>query len=116
MNLIWLNLSCYKESWRVRYNEKISNSYNNNVASNCRFGVYNNIALNSLESRADVLEKKVKEIEKNMTKKEVETEINYIYGIATAYHPASGGINCDGNPDITATGQACRAGSYCGRS
>ena len=74
------------------------------------FGMYNNIALNSLESRADALEKKVKEIEKNMPRKEVKTEINYIYGTATAYHPASGGINSDGNPEITATGQPAEPG------
>jgi len=39
-----------------------------------------------------------------------EKTVNYMYGVATAYHPWSGGINTDGDPDITATGTKSREG------
>ena len=37
-------------------------------------------------------------------------EVNYFYGVATAYHPWSGGINTDGFPDITSTNEKAEEG------
>ena len=39
-----------------------------------------------------------------------EKKVNYMYGEATAYHPWSGGINTDGNPDVTSTGRKSEEG------
>ena len=39
-----------------------------------------------------------------------EKDVNYMYGIATAYTPSAGGINSDSNPEITATGKAAKNG------
>jgi len=30
-------------------------------------------------------------------------DVNYMYGIATAYTPSAGGTNCDSNPEVTST-------------
>ena len=41
---------------------------------------------------------------------EKEKDVNYMYGVATAYTPSAGGINSDNNPEITATGEPAKNG------
>ena len=36
--------------------------------------------------------------------------VNYMYGVATAYHPPSGGINADNKPEVTSIGLPARVG------
>lgn len=52
---------------------------------------------------SDRIEKEILNINSNL-------RINYMKGIATAYHPSSGGINCDSNPEITSTGVPAKVG------
>ena len=37
-------------------------------------------------------------------------EVNYMYGIATAYTPTAGGINSDDNPQVTSTMKPAKEG------
>ena len=42
--------------------------------------------------------------------KSKQKKVNYFYGEATAYHPPSGGINSDNNPEITSIGLKAEEG------
>lgn len=61
-----------------------------------------------LEDRVKLLEAKVEGLEfelANLQERLDQADLNYMYGMATAYHPPSGGINADHNPEVTSIGE-----------
>lgn len=72
-----------------------------------------NTKIEELEIKSDVYEDIINNLNNELSNeilKNKQKEVNYMYGIATAYHPWSGGINSDGHPDITSTGEQSREG------
>ena len=56
------------------------------------------------------LERDLREFEKKLEVAQNQAEVNYMFGEATAYHPPSGGINSDENPEVTSIGEKAKAG------
>lgn len=66
--------------------------------------------VNQLENKVKEEESKVDILFDSLRTKAKQKEVNYMYGIATAYHPPSGGINADSNPEVTSTGRRAEVG------
>ena len=64
------------------------------------------VSIDELESRLGKLEAYI-EMEKVRAEQK---DVNYMYGVATAYTPSEGGINADSDPSVTATMQPAKEG------
>ncbi|MFW6310948.1 MAG: 3D domain-containing protein [Nanoarchaeota archaeon] len=72
-----------------------------------------NAEIKKLETESDIYKDIIDDLNKELSNeilKNEQKEVNYMYGEATAYHPWSGGINSDEDPDITSTGEQSREG------
>ena len=77
--------------------------------------VYNKVKGEEMSKRITSLENEVDSYEhllaiSQLTELRQNKTVNYFYGIATAYHPPSGGINADSNPEVTSTGRRAEVG------
>ena len=77
--------------------------------------VYNKVKGEEMSKRITSLENEVDSYKhllatSQLTELRQNKTVNYFYGIATAYHPPSGGINADSNPEVTSTGRKAEVG------
>lgn len=67
----------------------------------------------SLEVYNNKIEKKLDKLEQSETNVYINTsekDVNYMFGVATAYCPSAGGINSDSDPTVTATMKPAKNG------